>query len=72
MTVRITPADVGKRVSVQYFEQDGSRNEAVGLLERLERTPLGPVLFVRRRDDSLVEVPLRRIRFGKVVASKRR
>jgi hypothetical protein len=63
----IRPEDVGKRVTLQYFTDDGRRTEAVGLLERAERVDNDVVLCVRKKDDSLVRVPLRRIRYGKVI-----
>lgn len=63
----IRPTDVGKRVTLQYFDDDGHRHEAVGTFERLERIADDALLHIRRRDDSLVAVPLSRIRFGKVV-----
>lgn len=63
----IKPTDVGKRVSLQFYDDDGTRTEAVGVLERAELAGGEPVLFVRRRDDTLVRVPVRRIRFGKVI-----
>ena len=31
--ISIRPSDVGKRVTVQYFMTDGSKQEAVGFLE---------------------------------------
>jgi hypothetical protein len=63
----IRPTDVGKRVTVQFFDEDGSRREAVGVLERTEVRDGEPVLFVRRKDDTLVTVPMGRIRAGRVV-----
>jgi hypothetical protein len=63
----INPSDVGKRVTVQYFDETGARHEAVGLLERAEVRDGEPVLHIRRRDDSVVAVPLGRIRAGRVV-----
>jgi hypothetical protein len=63
----IKPTDVGKRVTVQYFDDDGSRHEVVGLLERAEVHEGKALLHIRRRDDSLVSVPLSRIRAGRVV-----
>ena len=68
----IKPTDVGKRVSVQYYDDDGARTEAVGTLERVEIVEGEPVLHIRKRDDSLVGVPMRRVRFGKVIAPSRR
>ena len=70
--VAIRPTDVGKRVTVQFFNEDGSREEVVGLFEKAEIVQGAPVLHIRRRDDSIVKVPLRRIRAGKVVRPPRR
>jgi hypothetical protein len=63
----IKPTDVGKRISLQYFDEDGGRREAVGVLERAEMDGGSVVLCVRKRDDTLVRIPLSRVRFGKVV-----
>ena len=73
MTPRLSikPTDVGKRVSVQYFDEGGERHEAVGLLVRTEVRDGDPVLHIRRKDDSVVAVPIGRIRAGKVVPPKR-
>jgi hypothetical protein len=65
--VAIKPTDVGKRITVQFFHPDGSREEAVGMFERAEVVEGTVVFCIRRRDDSLVRVPLNRIRAGKVV-----
>jgi hypothetical protein len=67
----IRPTDVGKRVTVQYFDDDGARRELVGLFERAELHDGQPVLHIRAKDDSLVKVPLARIRAGRVVRSVR-
>ena len=72
MANTIRPSDVGKRVSVQYYSDDGSRTEAVGTFERAEIAGERVTLYVRRRDDSLVAVPVERIRHGKVVKAPRR
>lgn len=66
----IKPSDVGKRVTLQYFGEDGSRHEVVGLLERTEVRQGQPILHVRRRDDSVVHVPLRRIKAGRVITKR--
>jgi hypothetical protein len=63
----IKPTDVGKRVTLQFFDEQGARREVVGLLERTEVRSGEPVLFVRRKDDTLVTVPIGRIRAGRVV-----
>ena len=67
----IRPTDVGKRVTLQFFDEDGARTEVVGTLERSELRDGEPVLFIRRKDDTLVTVPLGRIRAGKVVGARR-
>jgi hypothetical protein len=66
----IKPTDVGKRVTLQYFDDEGSRQELVGVLERADVAGGEPVLHIRRRDDSLVAVPIGRIRAGRVVTSR--
>jgi hypothetical protein len=68
----IKPTDVGKRVTLQFFDDEGARAEVVGMLERTEVRDGEPVLHVRRKDDSLVTVPLGRIRAGRVVGAPRR
>jgi hypothetical protein len=69
MAHSIRPTDVGKRVTMQYFDDDGARCEAVGILERTDMREGEPVLHVRKKDDTLVIVPLGRIRAGHVVRS---
>ena len=32
----IKPTDVGKRVTLQFFDEQGARREVVGMLERTE------------------------------------
>lgn len=66
----IKPTDVGKRVTLQYFDDAGARQEVVGMLERAEVRGGEPVLHIRRRDDSLVSVRMGRIRAGRVVPSR--
>jgi hypothetical protein len=65
--VSIRPSDVGKRVTVQYFTNEGTRQEAVGFLEHAAVVDGEVVFHIRRKDDSLVKVPLRFVRAGKVV-----
>ena len=65
--VSIRPADIGKRVTVQFYDDAGARQEAVGVLERTEVRDGAPILHIRKKDDTLVTVPLQRIRAGKVV-----
>lgn len=65
--VSIKPSDVGKRVTVQYFTSDGARQEAVGFLEHAAVVEGEVIFHIRRRDDSLLKVPLRHVRAGKVV-----
>jgi len=68
----IKPTDVGKRVTLQFFDEQGLRTEVVGMLERTELRDGEPVLFVRRKDDTLVTVPMGRIRAGRVVGAPNR
>jgi hypothetical protein len=68
----IKPTDVGKRVTLQFFDEQGIRTEVVGMLERTELRDGEPILFVRRKDDTLVTVPIGRIRAGRVVRATNR
>lgn len=54
---------------MQYFAEDGTRQETVGFLEHAAVVDGEVVFHIRRKDDVLVKVPLRRVRAGKVVAS---
>lgn len=72
MRVSITPQDVGKRITLQFEDPDGSVEEAVGVFEKATVEDGEPVLHVRRRDDTVVQVPMNRIRAGKVVRPPRR
>jgi hypothetical protein len=72
MAHTIRPTDVGKRVTLQFFDEEGTRAEVVGMLERTEVQDGEPVLHVRRKDDSLVTVPIGRIRAGRVVGPSKR
>ena len=64
----IKPADVGKRVTLQFFTDDGDKREAVGVFERFEIVDGRPLLHIRRRDDTLIGVRLDRIRHSRVIA----
>jgi len=68
----IRPTDVGKRVTLQFFDEHGGRCEVVGMLERTDVLDGEPVLHIRRKDDTLVTVPMGRIRAGRVVGAPRR
>jgi hypothetical protein len=61
----VTPLDVGKRVSFQFELPNGYVGEAVGLLEAFDEG--AQTYLVRTRDGELARVPLRGVRFGKVV-----
>jgi hypothetical protein len=54
-------------VTLQYFDDAGGRSEALGMLERVDMETGEPVLHIRKKDDSMVRVPLSRIRAGRVV-----
>jgi hypothetical protein len=67
----IKPTDVGKRVTLQYFDEEGGRQEVVGCFERSEVRDGTAILHIRRKDDSLVTVPVNRVRAGRVVQGPR-
>jgi hypothetical protein len=57
--------DAGKRVSFQFELPNGFVGEAVGVLEYFDEG--AQTYMVRRKDGELARVPLRGVRFGKVV-----
>ena len=59
------PGDVGKRVSFQFELPNGFVSEVVGVLEYFDDG--AQTFMVRRKDGELARVPLRGVRFGKVV-----
>jgi len=61
----VTPEDVGKRVSFQFELPNGFVSEVVGTLEFYDEA--AATFLVRRRNGELARVPLRGVRFGKVV-----
>ena len=61
----VTPGDVGKRVSFQFELPNGYMGEVVGTLEAYDEG--AHTYFVRNKEDKLVRVPERGVRFGKVV-----
>jgi hypothetical protein len=61
----VTPADLGRRVSFQFELPNGFQSEVVGVLERWDDG--AQTYFVRRKDGQVVRVPVRGVRFGKVV-----
>ena len=61
----VSPDDVGKRVSFQFELPNGYVGEAVGRLEYFDEA--AATFMVRRKDGELARVPLRAVRFGKVV-----
>lgn len=65
--VSIKPSDVGKRITVRFYDDQGHRQEAVGFFEHAAVMEGEVIFHIRRSDDSLVKVPLRRIDAGKVV-----
>jgi hypothetical protein len=62
---RVTPADLGKRVSFQFELPNGFVGEAVGTLESYDEA--AETFLVRRKNGELARVPARGVRFGKVV-----
>lgn len=63
----VTPDDIGKRVTFQYELPNGYRSEVVGMLESFDRG--AQTFLVRTKADSLVRVPLRGVKHGKVVVA---
>jgi len=61
----VTPDDIGKRVSFQFELPNGYVGEAVGLLEAYDQA--AETYLVRTKDGGLARVPIRGVRFGKVV-----
>jgi hypothetical protein len=61
----VTPEDIGRRVSFQFELPNGFQSEVVGTLERWDAE--AQTYFVRRKDGEVVRVPVRGVRFGKVV-----
>jgi hypothetical protein len=61
----VTPEDLGRRVSFQFELPNGFQSEVVGVLERWDAE--AQTYFVRRKDGEVVRVPVRGVRFGKVV-----
>jgi hypothetical protein len=61
----VTPEDLGKRVSFQFELPNGFQSEVVGILERWDAE--AQTYFVRRKNDEVVRVPARGVRFGKIV-----
>jgi hypothetical protein len=61
----VTPDDLGHRVSFQFELPNGYISEVVGTLESYDRA--ADTYFVRTKDDKLERVPVRGIRFGKIV-----
>lgn len=59
------PGDTGKRVSFQFELPNGFVSEVVGVLEYFDEG--AQTFVVRRKDGELARVPLRGVRFGKVV-----
>jgi hypothetical protein len=64
-TNQVTPDDLGKRVTFQFELPNGFLSEAVGVLERWDDE--AQTYFVRKKDGSEARVPVRGVRFGKVI-----
>jgi hypothetical protein len=61
----VKPSDVGRRVSFQFELPNGYQSEVVGRLELYDEG--AETFLIRDRHDQLIRVPLRGVRFGKVV-----
>lgn len=62
---QVTPGDAGKRVSFQFELPNGFVSEVVGTLEYFDEG--AETYMVRTKQGELARVPLRGVRFGKVV-----
>ena len=64
LVVRLTPADVGKRVVIRWRPGDSKQmTDVLGILEHADASSLA----VRTRDGTLVVIPAGRALAGKVV-----
>ena len=61
----VSSEDLGRRVSFQFELPNGYVGEVVGTLEAYDHA--AETYLVRNRAGELVRVPLRGVRFGKVV-----
>lgn len=61
----VEPGDIGRRVSFQYELPNGYLGEVVGFLEWFDEA--AQTYLVRDRHDKLHRVPLRGVRFGRLV-----
>jgi hypothetical protein len=64
-TNKVTPGDVGKRVTFQYILPNGMSKEAVGTLEFWDAA--AATYMVRHKDGALMRVPARDVKHGKLV-----
>lgn len=65
----VTPDHAGRRVSFQYELPNGYVGEVVGTLEWFDEA--AATYVVKRKDGELVRVPLKGVRFGRVVPEPR-
>lgn len=65
----VTPDHAGRRVSFQYELPNGYVGEVVGTLEWYDKA--AATYMVKRKDGELVRVPLKGIRFGRVLPETR-
>ena len=66
LEVRLTPADVGKRVVIRWRPGPGDSKQMTDVLGILEQADAGS-FAVRTRDGTLVVIPAGRALAGKVV-----
>ena len=62
---QVTAGDLGKRVSFQFELPNGYLSEAVGVFVRWDDE--AQTYFVKKKDGTEVRVPVRGVRFGKVI-----
>jgi hypothetical protein len=68
MPNRVTPEDVGKRVTFQYELHNGYVSEVVGVLRWFDDA--AQTFVVEDKDGRLVRVPLKGVRHGRPVGPR--
>jgi hypothetical protein len=68
MPNRVTPEDVGKRVTFQYELPNGYVSEVVGVLRWFDDA--AQTFVVEDKDGRLVRVPLKGVRHGRPVVPR--
>ncbi len=62
---QVTPQHLGRRVTFQFELPNGFISEAVGVFERWDHDC--ETYFFRKKDGTVVRVPARGVRYGKLI-----